>query len=159
VESKKRTGGRAKAVKFTDRLIQALPLPTDRTDYFKANSTVRGMSVRVTKAGGKIFNLRHGAGPRIVIGPFPTWSVAKAEARAKVLIGKIADGENPIAEYHSRKARKRAIGRDEIPDIGGRVRCLTRRSTRTEPSRSFSFSLARSCSASMVPCSLARSMN
>jgi integrase len=105
---------RQKAVRFTDKLIQNLPIPTDRKGYLRANATVRGMSVRVTQAGGKTFCFRHGSGPRIVIGPWPTWNVAKAEAHVRVLIGKIAAGENPIAEYRVRRGRKRAILHDEV---------------------------------------------
>jgi integrase len=109
---------KAKAARFTDKFIRGLPLPPPgRKDYVRYDSEVRGLSIRVTTGGGKIFNYKHGAGPRIPIGPYPTWTVEKARTHARSLIGKIADGENVVGEHRNKQIRKRAIGRGDITTL------------------------------------------
>jgi hypothetical protein len=95
-----------------------LPLPDDgRKDYSRHDSGVRGLSIRVTRGGGKIFNLKHGSSSRIPIGPFGAWNVEKARAHARKLIGRIANGENVVGEHRARQLRKRAIGRGDITTL------------------------------------------
>jgi integrase len=121
------TRGKSKAVKFTDRLIRSLPLPPDgKKDYSRYDSEVRGLSIRVTRGGGKIFNLKHGASSRIPIGPHGAWTVEKARAHARKQIGRIANGENVVGEYRARQLRKRAIGRGDITTLAGAFEAYAR---------------------------------
>jgi integrase len=116
-----------KAVKFTDRFIRGLPPPTaGRKDYFRYDATVRGLSVRVTASGGKAFNFKHGGGPRIPIGPFPSWTVAKAQAHARVLIGRISNGEDVVGEHRTKQMRQRWLDRGNVLTVADALEAYAR---------------------------------
>lgn len=87
--------------KLTERSIDALKAPQTGQKYLW-DSEQRGFGVRVIKSGLKtfIFQYRNRAGidRRMRIGRYPDISLEKAREQAKILIGRIAEGEDPAGE-------------------------------------------------------------
>ena len=97
----------ATRIKFTDRTIAALPIPTDgkRADY--ADTKTRGLRLRVSPNGVKTFNLvrriKQGPVERLTLGRFDDIKTERARTDAATLIGVIAGGANPAEVKRAHK--------------------------------------------------------
>ena len=93
--------------RLTEKLAKSLgPLPSGNKIYFDAE--IRGLGLRVTKAGTKSFVLNYrirGRERRYTIGPYPEWSVKAARAEAMALRQAIGRGIDVMGE---RVAERRA---------------------------------------------------
>jgi integrase len=89
---------------FTKKLLDKLPLPTNRQRAYFYDSMTRGLALAVSPAGKKVFILYRkvaGRPERITIGPYPDLSIEQARGRAAELNGAIARGENPAGSRRS----------------------------------------------------------
>jgi integrase len=85
-----------KTFNFTKRSIEALPIPVARQRYH--DNSVRGLTLRVTPAGNKVFYYYRKVDGRpmdIKIGPFPDLTVDQARAKAEEYNGVVARREDP----------------------------------------------------------------
>ena len=93
-------------VNLTHQTIKTLTAGRWLTDYWDEGMPRFG--VRVHHTGRKTFMVRYDAGGkkrRFTLGTFPSLSLADARDKAKVIIGRIARGEDPQAEKNAdRKA-------------------------------------------------------
>ena len=86
-------------IKFSDRVLRALPCPPagERVEY--TDSEVTGLRLRVSPSGIKTFTLlrrtKHGPPERLTLGRFDDIKCEQARNEAKKLIGRIAEGANP----------------------------------------------------------------
>jgi len=125
----------AERIKFSDRVLRALPTPPpgERVEY--TDLSVTGLRLRVSSTGVKTFTLlrrtKHGPPERLTLGRFDEIKYEQARTEALKLIGRIAEGANPaevkrahkgeptfaalFAEYIERhaKLRKRTWREDE----------------------------------------------
>jgi integrase len=89
---------------FTKAKLNALPSPaTGHVYYHDAGGalSVRGLAVRVSFTGNKVFTLyrRIGGRPeRVVLGPFPDMTIEQARGKASELNALIAKGQNPVTQ-------------------------------------------------------------
>jgi integrase len=82
--------------KLTKRAIDALK-PRD-ADYFAWDDELRGFGVRVMPKGAKTFMVQYraaGRTRRVKIGRYGVLTADEARAKAKTLLGEVADGDNP----------------------------------------------------------------
>lgn len=80
--------------------------PSVRRTYWDSDPKAPGFGVRVNPGGSKSFFLNYrveGRERRIVIGPFPRWSVAAARDRAKELRRQIDRGDDPASDRRDRR--------------------------------------------------------
>ncbi|MNS40487.1 Prophage CP4-57 integrase [compost metagenome] len=85
-----------KTFNFTKRSIEALAVPETRQRYH--DNSVRGLTLRVTPAGNKVFYFYRKVDGRpmdIKIGPFPDLTVDQARAKAEEYNGAVARREDP----------------------------------------------------------------
>lgn len=97
---------KSKRFKFTKTRLMDLSPATDKTRYRVFDTELRGFNLLVTRAGNKSFYLNrmiNGKTERIYIGPFPDLSVEQGRAKAEVLAGEIALGNDPQAERRRKK--------------------------------------------------------
>lgn len=83
-------------MKLTD--ATARDLPTTGKDQFVTDDDLPGFGLRVRKSGAKFWAYqfrRHGRLRRVVLGRIEVLDSAKARTRAKVALGKVADGQDP----------------------------------------------------------------
>jgi integrase len=89
----------ATPIKFTDRALAALPIPTDGQRAEWRDTETDGLRLRVSPHGVKTFSLlrriKQGPMERVTLGRFGDIKTEQARTRAKSLNGKIADGANP----------------------------------------------------------------
>jgi hypothetical protein len=86
-------------INFTMAVIEALKPPTgDR--YYAYDSKLPGLALMVTANQKRFYVYKriHGRPTRVPGGTFPATSAEAARAWARVLIGRIEQGENPIEE-------------------------------------------------------------
>lgn len=86
---------------FTKKAIEKLPWPTTSRHVYFHDEQVRGLTVRVSFTGSKVFVLYRKVNrrpERIVLGPFPDLSIDQARGKAEELNGAIAVGQNPAAQ-------------------------------------------------------------
>jgi integrase len=105
---------------LNDRKIQALPVPTldqRQCDYW--DPSMRGFGVRVSYGGKKVFVVRYrvlGRLRRMTLGPYPDLSLADARRKARVVMGDVAQGDDPAQEKLDRREVKtfRDLAREYI---------------------------------------------
>ncbi len=90
------------SVKITKQFVdKALPHP-DKDQIFYRDSLLKGFALRITAAGVKSFVIEKVIGNkvrRITIGKYSgALTTEQARTKAQILLGKIADGKNPIEE-------------------------------------------------------------
>ena len=87
------------AFKITKRNVEALP--TDRDTVYR-DSELKGFAVRVKPSGAKIYHVRYrnraGIDRSVSLGQHGALTAEEARNAAKVILGKIAAGEDPSAE-------------------------------------------------------------
>ena len=98
----------AEHIKFADRTIAALTIPSHghRAEY--ADTETDGLRLRVTSSGVKTFSLlrriRNGPMERVTLGRFPdAYKTESARTQAKKLNGVIAGGANPAEVKRAHK--------------------------------------------------------
>jgi integrase len=103
-------------VKLTTRFIDALKVE-NRTDYFDTH--VRGLSLRVSKTGLKVWNLFYtresdGLKQRVKLGRYPDLDLDSARGRALKAMSGVADGNDPAKE---KRARRAAVTLKELGEL------------------------------------------
>lgn len=94
-------------IKFTDRTIEALPIPAkgQRAEY--ADTVTNGLRLRVSPGGSKTFSLlrrvKQGPMERLTLGRFRDIKTERARTDAARLIGVIAGGANPAQVKRAHK--------------------------------------------------------
>ena len=91
---------------FTKHGIEDLPLPEEGKRSYYGDTKVHGLLVDITSNGRKTFYFRrkvNKVSQRILIGPFPEFTIEEARNRALEIAAAIAKGESP---YDERKAKK-----------------------------------------------------
>ena len=90
------------AVKITKSFTDKAVALADKDQTFYRDHELKGFALRVTAAGVKSFVVEKIIGNkvrRITIGKYSgALTVEQARKKAQILLGKIADGKNPIAE-------------------------------------------------------------
>ena len=103
--------------KLTDRAVRAAKTNRDRGEDFR-DSVVRGLVLRVYASGAKTWGIlyRTGRGRRrwFKLGDASAIDLADARRRARVLLGKVAEGEDPQAE---REASRRVGDVETVADL------------------------------------------
>jgi integrase len=97
-------------IKLTDKI--AREASTDRPSsitFDGGEGAVKGLGLRVTKAGAKAWVLNYrtkgsGVERRLTIGGFPAWPAVKARARAAELRQLVDQGEDPLNELREQRA-------------------------------------------------------
>ncbi|MEQ1950149.1 tyrosine-type recombinase/integrase [Mesorhizobium yinganensis] len=88
-------------VELTDKFCAAVKSADgSQKDYF--DTIVRGLSLRVSPAGTKAFNLNYtkpidGKRARMKLGRYPEMKLAKAREKARLARGNLGEGQDPIA--------------------------------------------------------------
>lgn len=124
----------AEKSKLTKRVVdQAEPLSSP---YFVWDSELRGFGARIDPRGTKTFIVRYrprgqgASGPKrfVTIGRYGTLTAEEARSRARSILGKVANGEDPAGKLALQKA---AAGFAEIVDVflNEHVRPKRKRST------------------------------
>ena len=98
-------------MKLTEAAIAALECPPDRRDMMMFDTEQKGLGVRVTKQGGRVFILQWIDGAtrdkrREVLGDFGKITLKQARQAAQVRLGDVAKGIDPRAV---RKAQEAAV--------------------------------------------------
>jgi integrase len=96
---------------LTSRFVESLkPTPGKQTAYPDAD--VRGLELRVTSEGRKVWSLRYrtqaGLQKRLTLGTMPSMDLAGARTAAKTELGKVAAGDDPAALKKAAAARAKA---------------------------------------------------
>ena len=92
---------------LTSKMIDELPTPEDRDEYF--DDKIKGLSIRVTKTGVKTFSLMkriNGRMTRTTIGQYPVITVKQARELAINILSTINRGINPQDEALKAELRK-----------------------------------------------------
>jgi integrase len=86
-------------VKLTKRLVESTSTP--KNDMFLWDSELAGFGVRIFQSGKRSYLVQYRIGKRTrryTIGFHGLWTVEMARKEAKALLGKVAQGEDPILE-------------------------------------------------------------
>jgi hypothetical protein len=98
-------------VGLTDRRIAALPTPTlEQRQYDCWDPTMRGFGVRVSYGGKKVFVVRYRVNRRLrrlTIGPYPALSLAEARRKARMVMGDVAQGDDPTQDKQAQREPRR----------------------------------------------------
>jgi len=96
------------AMRLSESIAKAEPPPIDGKPYrIVYDSEIKGLGLRVTKAGARSFVLNYrirGIERRYTIGSYPDWSVAAARDQAKGLKREIDQGRDVMGECHEERA-------------------------------------------------------
>ena len=95
-------------MKLGKREIDALTCPPDRRELVLFDDDVKGLGVRVTRAGAKVFLFeywRAGRTHRMRLGPYGDLTPAKARKWATALRGQVAAGEHPAEQRKAERLR------------------------------------------------------
>jgi integrase len=85
-------------MRITKKVVDALKLPAGRQAWV-SDSELHGFGVIVFPTGAKVFVVRYGGRGRrrtVTLGKFGPLTVEQARERAKVLLGRVAGGEDPV---------------------------------------------------------------
>ncbi|MDQ2803968.1 MAG: integrase family protein [Pseudomonadota bacterium] len=86
-------------IRLTQKLVELTTCLAGRKDLLLFDRDLRGFGVRVTAAGGKHFLIQYRSGGKVhrfPLGRFGTLSVEQARQRAKIELGGVAAGGNPV---------------------------------------------------------------
>lgn len=95
-------------VKLTKTVIDRTPLPQDKPCFLR-DTELKGFGLRITPQGVRAFILEkriHGRLRRMTLGRYGELTCEQARRQARIFLGKIALGDDPVAERH--KARVKA---------------------------------------------------
>lgn len=93
------------STRLTNKIIKTLVADPERNTLHR-DTEVKGLALRVTKAGAKSFVLSYSVNRRerrMTIGTFPAWTVENAREKARELRRQIEAGEDPL-EIRQQKA-------------------------------------------------------
>ncbi len=116
--------------KLTKRTIDSLK--SRDQDYFAWDDELRGFGIRVLPRGAKTFLVQYRAGGRtrrVKLGRYGAVTADEARARAKTLLGGVADGENPAEEIsdHRKSPTMRDVCQRFLRDhVDVRLKATTR---------------------------------
>ena len=94
--------------KLTDRLIGSLKVPAGKKDRIVFDSETKGLGVRVTKAGSRVFIVQW-TDPatkekqRLALGTWGKGTIPNARKAATAILGDVARGIDPIADRERQK--------------------------------------------------------
>src|ERR1700693_281851 len=96
-----------------------------------ADTVVKGFIVRVTPGGAMVYGIRFTTGSGVQVRyslnkSFPTTSVSDAREEARILLGKVAAGENPAQEKKAKAAGKLTLGAFIDGDYGNHLKSKTK---------------------------------
>lgn len=86
---------------LTKTVVDGLSCPPGRKDAIFFDGEVKGLALRVTAAGAKVFLFQYRAGPavrRVRIGALGDITPAQARRRAQILLGRVTAGGDPVVE-------------------------------------------------------------
>lgn len=96
---------------LTSRFVESVK-PTPKKQKAYPDSDVKGLELRVTPEGRKVWSLRYrtlaGRQRRMTLGVMPSMDLADARKAAKTELGKISGGVDPAAEKRAAAARTKA---------------------------------------------------
>lgn len=95
-------------VNLTKSVIDKIEAPVDKDQVFYRDEKLKGFALRITASGMKSFIVETrvaGKVKRITLGKYGAITTEEARKQAKVLIGKIARGDNPVAEKKANKIK------------------------------------------------------
>ncbi len=98
--------------KLTKVRVDRLMPPATGQAFFR-DALLKGFGVRITAAGIKSFVVEkrvEGKVRRITLGKYPALTVEQARKEAQKLLGKIASGQNPIAQKLNDEMRRKTLG-------------------------------------------------
>ena len=108
----------AKGLKLTQRTVEAAVCPPGKKDVLLFDNETRGFGVRLTAKGTKTFLAQYTVANRrrrSVLGTFGTLTVEQARAAARTLLGKVAQGADPVADRQLKaEAAKAAIAEGQF---------------------------------------------
>ena len=99
-------------VTLTKSLIDKIEAPIGKDQVFYRDDKLKGFAVRVTASGVKSFIIEtriNGRVKRITLGKYGPLTAEEARKQAKVLLGKIAKGDNPVAEKRTDKIKSMTL--------------------------------------------------
>jgi len=114
---------------FTSKMLDELPTPTDRKEYF--DDSVKGLTLRMTTTGIKTFSVMkrvNGKMIRTTLGRYPTLTVKQARAKAINILNIINDGINPnkqSIEHELKKITLKQVLDDYITSRGTNLKVDT----------------------------------
>jgi hypothetical protein len=96
-----------------------------------ADTVVQGFIVRVTLGGAMVYGIRYTAGSGVQVRyslnkSFPTTSVSDAREEARILLGKVAAGENPAQEKKAKAVGRLTLGDFIDGDYGDHLQSKTK---------------------------------
>jgi integrase len=102
---------------FTEKTIAGLKLADGRKDQFFFDETCRGLGLRITAAGAKIFLVQWTdpstkAKVREKLGPWGSLTVEQARVAARARLGQVARGVDVVGERRQRKEKAEADRRE-----------------------------------------------
>jgi len=108
---------------LTDKLVAGLQCPTGRKDTLFFDDEAKGLGVRVTQAGGKVFLVQWLDAAtkqkrREVLGAFGAITTVQARKAAQAKLGDVAKGLDPRAE---RLARAEAARKTKAAALTARI--------------------------------------
>ena len=133
-----RTGSALPMAKLSDRILKALVVPPGRKDMFLFDNECRGLGVRVTAKGTKVF-IAQWMDPttkRKVREPLGVWgsiTIDQARVAVRSRLGDVARGIDPVAERRRRQEEAesenadRALTVDALVDKWAKLHLAARR--------------------------------
>lgn len=105
-------------MKLTIETVAKLTCPSGSKDALFFDETLPGFGVRVGSNGGKVFvcqfRVAGGVRRRVPLGRFGTLTPTEARAKAKTMLGKVADGKDPVVEEQAAAEAKRVKEAAEV---------------------------------------------
>lgn len=102
----------ARRLVLTKTVVDGLSCPPGQKDAMVFDAEVKGLALRLTAAGAKVFLFQYRAGRtvrRYRIGAFGDVTPAVARRRAKILLGRVTAGGDPVTEDEQQQAATEAV--------------------------------------------------
>ena len=98
----------ADSIKINKSFVDRAEKPVGKDQIFYRDKELKGFALRVTSAGTKSFVVEKIIGKkvrRITLGKYGSLTAESARTKAKILLGQIASGGDPIADKQATKMR------------------------------------------------------
>ena len=95
-----------KSINFTKTILDALEQPAKGKRAYYYDKQIRGLAFAIQSSGATSFYVVKkiaGKSAKIFLGQYPDLSVENARKKAKIVLGQIALGENPLAAKQQRR--------------------------------------------------------
>jgi hypothetical protein len=137
---------------ITDLFLQALKPPvTGRLEIH--DTRVNGLMLRVTPSGGATWSVRQRLAdrkrPRPSIGRWPEMPIREARKRARIMLGELASGKDPVVA--KRQARAERAARAARPTVENQL-AAWRAAKADSWSPRYAREIERLCARIVVPC-------